>query len=502
MKFRLEAPPPRPGFTLTEVLMAMFVMALGMISLLALFPAGFINARWALDNEQVSRAAANGQAMTEMPRVAVTYNLALPNPLPLVSGTATSVRNDDNYRPDSSNSNSCWQMCANIATASVTAGISRDTFLKMPAVPPATNSTWTFSSDIRAIPPAYLAVDPSVRAPRVKFPPVFVDPFIADTFVDDGSLPGYPVTPLPRTNLPLHVGANDLTKLPFRIAPAEVFVGAFRPNWSLGIPRFSLKQYQRDSSMMPVPVKPDFSPPVLLRKKIESSMSDEIDFGTNGQPNVTNNTTGFATGTYASQSRFTWAYMCQWPDFKNPDVCDVTEVIFNSRPNGGGLSSFPTGEYTYGSSAAVSAAAIVDSYGYGRVFVKGMSQAVIKLTSSEPIKAKAGDWILDSTMILPDFNSAFPNEVVPFLDEYSPAAFYQMPPPALGGSGAQLRPGLVGGHFYKVLDVSPVKQLALTGESFQIITLDRPARSDGFSATYLMGIADVISKGVGRMPQR
>ena len=43
-------PETRKGFTLTEVLMAMFVMAIGMISLLALFPVAFHNAKWALDN--------------------------------------------------------------------------------------------------------------------------------------------------------------------------------------------------------------------------------------------------------------------------------------------------------------------------------------------------------------------------------------------------------------------------------------------------------------------
>jgi len=53
-----------------------------------------------------------------------------------------------------------------------------------------------------------------------------------------------------------------------------------------------------------------------------------------------------------------------------------------------------------------------------------------------------------------------------------------------------------------VLDVSSVRQVPATGLFFQTLTLDRPARSDGFSATVLSGVADVIIKGVGRMPQR
>ena len=86
--------------------------------------------------------------------------------------------------------------------------------------------------------------------------------------------------------------------------------------------------------------------------------------------------------------------------------------------------------------------------------------------------------------------------MAPFIDEYHPLAVYVTSAAPL----RVLRPGLVGGHFYKILDISPVQVVG--GAFYQTITLDRPARSDGFSACYISGIADVIVKGLGRMPQR
>lgn len=490
----------RNGFTLTEVLMALFVMAIGMISLLALFPAGYIQARWALDNEQVARGAANAQSMTEVPHTGVVYPFVNPNPIPLLNptplvfSTPTSIRNDDYYAPNSGNGNSCWLMCANAVPGTLSSRINQNTFLKLPS---ALGGTWTYNTSIINAP---RPVNSSTGAPiltssRVKYPPVFVDPFIGDSFIDNGTFPP-PFPPPPQvTNLPFHVGANVPSRVPFRFASSEVAGGsAFRPDWSLGIPRFSLSQFKRDSGL----ANPDFVTPVKLRKQIESSLSDEVDFGINGQPNTANNFSGTPSGQYASQRRFTWGYMCQWYDYATPEVCDISLVVFNSRPTTSGMPMLPMGETNYGGSPLVSAAAGVDTAGFGRIFVKGLNQAVIQLPLpyTEPMKAKAGDWILDNTLILPEFNTAFPGEVAPFLDEYSSLATCVVSTTPV----RTLRPGLAGGHFYKILDISSVQQVG--GLYYQTITLDRPAKSDGFSACMIAGIADVITKGVGKMPQR
>ncbi|HQR06050.1 MAG TPA: prepilin-type N-terminal cleavage/methylation domain-containing protein [Gemmatales bacterium] len=434
---------PRKGFTLTEVLMAMFVMAIGMISLLALFPAAFQQAKWALDNEQVARAAANAQSMTEMPHMTVgTFG-----GMPLVSGTAQSVRNDDTYRPETVNSNLLWK---NVPVP-VTSQLGRTYFLFDSAA-----GAWTFNTNLGSAPVGSTA--------RVRFPPVLVDPAVASipSYVDTAAYNG--------TLLPFHIGAYDTAKVPFGLLAAG---GTGRI--SVGVPRFSMSQYTTDTGA------------IALRMQTEISMGDEINFDTNGQPLT-------AAGQFARQRRFSWAYLCNWNDYKTPEICEVTAVVFNSRPDF--IGTFPAGEVTYNSTIPVSSAAGIDAF--GRVFVKGLTQAVVKLPSAEPMKLKTGDWIFDNTFILPEYNDAFPLEKVPFLDTYDPAFAYTFP----SGSGNTLHPGLVGGHFYKVLDISEVRREPFAGQYYQTITIDRPAKSDGFSATIFSGIADVITKSVGKMPQR
>lgn len=469
----------RAGFTLTEVLMAMFVMAIGMISLLALFPVGFLNARWALDAEQVSRGAANAQAMTEMPRTTVTTVAGVP----VVSQTMQSVRNDDTYHPDGSNQNMCWATCATLPTAisRFNTVLNRDSFLKN-----GTTGQWTFLWNINA------PIPPVLAGAKIKLPPVFVDPFIASN----------PLLIEPNTGLPFHVGVNpkhDPTLImapfaPFRDVPLGSLLQpviaantnpALRPIGSIGLPRTSLSQYARDFGA------------VRLRLLTETSMGDEIDFAPNGQPNIN------VTSQFGAQRRFTWGYLCHWYDYNMPNVCDVTAVVFNSRPDA--PSQFPVGEEQLVGFPSTSLVAGLETTApgsnMGRMFVKGLSQAVVKLSTAVPINAKAGDWILDNTFILPEYDSNFPNETAPFLDQISidPTAVYQYP----DGSGGfrNYRPGLCGGHFYKILDISPV-QTASAGVFFQTITLDRPARSDGFTACLMQGVADVIVKGVGKLPQR
>lgn len=437
----------------------MFVMAIGMLSLLALFPVAFHNAKWALDTEQVARGAANAQSTTELPRVRVDLNN-------VVNSTAQSVRNDEMYKPSLANGSLFWRS----GGVPMTAKLGRRDFL----IDSSTN-TWTFDASILTAPPGII---PNAR---VKLPPVFVDPLVAGAFAD--------VAPPAGTGLPFHLGADDPNPavLPFRynsgIPQVINTVAAFRPRWSIGIPRASSSQYVID---------PD---PSGLRKQNELTMGDEIDFGANGQP-LTN-----GTGSYARQRRFTWAYMCHWPEYQNSDICEVTAVVFNSRPTNSGLATLPPGEKTYVGHPNAALSIGIEPAGIenvGRVFRKGLNQAAISLgATSTPLALKVNDWILDSTLILPEYDDTRPQFKVPFLDEYHPNAVYALPPAA---PVIQLRPGLVGGHFYKVLDISEVRNAG--GVYYQTITIDRPAKSDGFTATVMSGIADVITKGAGKMPQR
>jgi uncharacterized protein (TIGR02598 family) len=56
----------RRGLSLTEVLIAIFIMAIGMISLLALFPIGMIRMAQAIRTNRVATSAANAQSLLEL----------------------------------------------------------------------------------------------------------------------------------------------------------------------------------------------------------------------------------------------------------------------------------------------------------------------------------------------------------------------------------------------------------------------------------------------------
>ena len=53
----------RKGLTLVEVLATIFVLAVGMLSILVLFPVGAMKVRTALVNERISLCAANAESV-------------------------------------------------------------------------------------------------------------------------------------------------------------------------------------------------------------------------------------------------------------------------------------------------------------------------------------------------------------------------------------------------------------------------------------------------------
>jgi hypothetical protein len=467
----------RAGLSLLEVLVAIFVMGIGIISLLVLFPLGLLNVKGALDNELVARSAYTGQSHSEIPHKRVTDS---DGEVPYVSLEAQSLRNDDNYRPDPNNTAMLWWKIQS-GKAFVEARIGRSSFLLYSSAPGIVPSTWTFSK--RLIPPGATLPNglPSV-ATRPVFPAVFVDPRVAIA-VTDASL-----------GLPSHVGATNPTKSrqsPFGDHPLPPTVrGNLRPNISLGLPRCGLSYFLNDQGRG---VMPD--------RMLDETSTGEVMFAPDGRP-------GFDSSLkmqYPVSWRITWSYLCRWPDYDRPDVCDLSVVAFDSRGFGETALTFsPPGEHTYPPGAASppslapSVAAGLEAPGpqnFGRNFRKGFSFAVIPLRkSAQPSSISRGDWILDNTFILPEFNELRPDEVAPFLDEYSPATVYLFP------SGNRLFPGLVGGHFYKVVDISGPR--AIGDEFYQVVTLDRPARSDGFVITAFNGLVDVIPKSTGRTPAR
>jgi len=57
---------PRKGLSLTEVLAAIFILAIGALSVLVLFPVAALKVRQAMDNENIALVAANGSSSLKM----------------------------------------------------------------------------------------------------------------------------------------------------------------------------------------------------------------------------------------------------------------------------------------------------------------------------------------------------------------------------------------------------------------------------------------------------
>ena len=65
---------PRRGLSITEVLIGIFLMAIGMISLLALFPIGILRMADSIRSNRVAAAAGNAQSLLELHRLRDTVN--------------------------------------------------------------------------------------------------------------------------------------------------------------------------------------------------------------------------------------------------------------------------------------------------------------------------------------------------------------------------------------------------------------------------------------------
>jgi len=86
----------RPGVTLTEVLVAMFVAALGLMGILALFPVAILNMAQAIKDDQAGHCAANAKAIATIWDIR-TDSMPTPKWPPL--GAVNTATNPNNYTP-------------------------------------------------------------------------------------------------------------------------------------------------------------------------------------------------------------------------------------------------------------------------------------------------------------------------------------------------------------------------------------------------------------------
>lgn len=481
----------RRGLTLVEVLMAMFVMAIGMLALLVLFPVGLINVRWAIDNNRIASIAHNANAVSNVPEV--IYNTTTG----LLTTNQTTIRNDASLRPDGT-ANYFRRTSGAAGAMSITPGgvaaiTSRTRSLW---IDPLTGG-WTFNVTTSPAPipnPPYAAIaDPNFLAPiplpyagatpRIVFPPVFVDPQVArQTGWRSAS---------PAMNFPYFVGAATpgVAIAANNLAAYVPCTAGCRLPLNLGIPRVmgSAQQVDADNGR---------NGPLTHSTLADYFCEDEVGFARDSLPG--DYTGDFRTGLPASISRdrrFTTAYVCRWNQFgsstggssatAHDDFCDLSMVLYNGRPYSAGVTLTPTGETSFTGVPAR----------LGLVFQKGFTEAFVQLPTAEGFPGKAGDWIFDNTLVMPEYDET--NRITaPYLDRFDPTPrFCGNAAANMAGRPVSLRAGLVGGHFYQLAEVGPIQVSA--GVRFQRLVLNRPAKSDGFVAVHMKGVADVIEKGIG-----
>lgn len=462
---------PRRGLSLTEVLIALFVMAIGMISLLALFPIGISNMHWAMQDSRLGLASAQAIAQAESTQYIQGASGA---------GRNFNLRSDPGYR-------ALRQLTDNTGTQFVF----WDGLL----------GNWRFDTQ------------------RGSYPPVYVDPigtalYPSAPLAYSGTEPlPPPLEPfgLPIVGYSIGAGGNATAADPVQIFNGYPF-GSYR---AMGIPRIGIS-----------------SGITGLESALRlCAQEDDMAFDPTGRPIVVNPGAGQAV--VQRDRRYSWAYMCRWPRASSTDVVDMSVVIYNARnlsnPNLGNVSGglrttgevrYPHPDPTGGPNARIG--------GTGARFTLGSNQVYIYVGNSpKPAPWRPNEWILDNTLVVPPNwinvtvqTGAGPQVIRywgPLLDRLQnfpvPTSVNGLPVVAIGGTPLPLPAGtpwptvpsgLASGHFYRVVAVGGLEPSTdpLFPGYMQILTIDRPAKTDGYDAVYMPGVIQVIEKSLGRMPVR
>jgi Prokaryotic N-terminal methylation motif len=341
----------RKGVSLTEVLVAMFVMAIGMISLMTLFPVGAMQIGQALRDDRVTQTARQADGYVRQwwrhSVVSDQYN---------VESSFWTL--DD---PNMENKSSVQ------VSGPVQYTIYRNALYQLPTptpVAPIINPTFptryspymlTDSFAYTGMPVSYLPANtaPAIHTlpgPGFNTPsyPVFIDPI---GFVNRrGALN---LGEQPWVARYSH-GATTLANYP----------GLLLPRRSFTIVTTSLSQ---DNSALAV-----------------ASMSDDMTFGMHGAPQG-----GTVLG---RQGRYSWAAVIQRPRNDQPHIANLTILVYDQRP----LLPQPQDEY-------VTAPDLDSPVGSRRVTVTVPNRGEL-----QPLLVRRGGWMIDGTIdpvVYPNFNS-------------------------------------------------------------------------------------------------
>ena len=441
----------RRGLSLTEVLIAIFIMGIGMIALLSLFPLGLLNMAWAIKDDRAARAANTAINNADVVQIDPSTNQPY------------SLRTEPNYLA---------------AAQQIPDGLGQGLL-------------WWHRGGF-ANPPTQPAYD-EANGPR---PPIFVDSLgvlAYQTLPTPDPLAGTLGIP-PRWGFSIGARSNAPN---FPDCITQPALGMMRPILP-GIPRV------RSAHIMGLSD--------AIRACFQE---DEITFGTNAQPVNSGTIMNIERAnrfSWAYMCRFPKGDDYGVVDMSivlydgrrlaaaTPGERTSGELRYFGHPNtsnagflSAGLTPATGLVFVKGSNLA-----IIDLYDY-----RNYAATSNTLPPSDRVASpfKRGDVILDNTLVMPDF---FTYPTAPPTRYYAPfdSQFTYTPNvPVPGAAGTLLRKGLANGYFYKVVHVGPVE--AAPGNHFvQQITLDRPALADGYEAVYMNGVIDVIEKSNGRLAAR
>jgi hypothetical protein len=264
----------RTGATLTEVLVAIFVMAIGLLALLTLFPLGALSMAQAIKDNRTAHSGKNAFAIAE------AYNTG-------AAGTTGSGIHNDSFVLNN----------ANIPGLFINPGV--------PPFPPANTPNYFLNPypSIRQLflppqPPQYLAPDLNALSTNTTWLSFAAVPAYAGIIPYDG--PSYPiyVDPIGWKNFP-NIAVGNVTP------PTAPGVGYS------SIPRLPL------SGLLAAPSANQW----LDRW---CTLSDDITFNEDGTPSLT-------TGNVQRENRYTWAWLLRRPKAFDPTVVDTTVVVYSGR---------------------------------------------------------------------------------------------------------------------------------------------------------------------------
>jgi hypothetical protein len=476
-------PTRRPGLTLTEALIAMFVAAIGLLALLVLFPLGAMQMGQSLKDERTAQVAAQAdQLMRYYWRHEVQRDGRIPGfpdgPDPLVfaftrpnmngfeiyPGT-TPPMNPDNFQIRASDR-------PNLAGS-----------------PPIYLSVYSSRyrrplNAVGATPP--LAPEPATNDPNFRWPsfPVVIDPlgwhpregraysqlwvggrdnaYLTANGYGQDALP----LPLPRRTLRTFLNLTAGAYKPADSPPSNTPPLCATPPWQNVITAAFM--YGQDGA-----------PPVPFRSPLRfCTLLDDLTYGEDGSGVPPTNTTG--TGV-ERQGRYNWMAILQQPHVNDPTTANLTVVVYDGRAPG----YAPDGQelmYPRDSGFVTGNTPTASTLPHMVVFVPGSTALRVYYNGERPPISK-GRWVMDGTL------GGFPVIAPGPVGANAALAYDPDDTRFVGIVSPVTQRALRHANFYRVASATDGVDAARGGLTYLDIELEKPIkpRSDGLVVSDLTG---------------